>query len=99
MVGIFVQRHTPRWGKIGQYLSMLDIDEEYLRKERPFNYDKEGMLFTAMLLDGKYLTNTLQTDKMHAHTHQSTKSGGCCQKDVLLDTNGALLSLHPSCRG
>ena len=68
-VGKFINDWAPRWGKVGQYLSMLDIDEDYLIYERPIQYVKEGMLCTAVLLDGKdYLTDTLRTDKTHGRT-------------------------------
>lgn len=75
-VGEFIDRWGPRWAKVGQYLSILDIDEEYLVAERPLAYEMENMLYTAALLDGKdYLTDTIRKDKTHGRTQVSNKSG------------------------
>ena len=94
-IGQFIAKWAPRWGKAGQYLSMLDIDEDYLTCERPIQYVKEGMLRTAVLLDGKdYLTDTLRTDKTHARTQQSHKSGAAAAREMCCSTPMGLTFLY-----
>ena len=74
---------------------MLDIDEDYLTCERPIQYVKEGMLRTAVLLDGKdYLTDTLRTDKTHARTQQSHKSGAAAAREMCCSTPMGLTFLY-----
>ena len=94
-IGEFITKWAPRWGKVGQYLSMLDIDEDYLTHECPIQYVKEGMLRTAVLLDGKdYLTDTLRSDKTHARTQQSHKSGAAAAREMCCSTPMGLTFLY-----
>ena len=94
-VGRYINKWAPRWGKVGQYLSMLDIDEDYLRAELPLPYYKEGMRFTALLLDGKdYLVDTLRTDKTYARNQNSNKSGGAAAREMCCTTPSGLGFLY-----
>ena len=62
---------------------MLDIDEEYLQSERPIEYDREDVLNTAMLLDGKdYLVDTLRSDITFACNQNSAKSDGAAGREM-----------------
>lgn len=94
-VGGYINKWAPRWGKVGQYLSMLDIDDEYLRAEIPLEYYKEGMRYTAILLDGKdYLVDTLRTDKTYARNQNSNKSNGAAAREMCCSTPSGLCVLY-----
>ena len=52
-VGRIISEWVPRWGKAGEQLSVLIIDEHYLRKECPKEYEFLSEEKVAALLDGK----------------------------------------------
>mmetsp|Transcript_127 Transcript_127/g.151 ORF Transcript_127/g.151 Transcript_127/m.151 type:complete len:776 (-) Transcript_127:6-2333(-) len=52
-VGRFIMSWAPRWETVGTYLSDLDINEKYLKQERPQIFTDAGQDKIAIIVDGK----------------------------------------------
>jgi hypothetical protein len=51
--GRIVNKWVPRWGKAGEQLAILVIDDDYLRQERPDEYEFLEQEKVGALVDGK----------------------------------------------
>jgi hypothetical protein len=101
-VGKCVAKWAPRWGKVGQHLSMLDIDKEYLEAECPQGYDDEEMLKIACLVDGKdILMEWIRKDKTMNRSQLSNKSGRSASREMCISTplQGGLIFMYTRLAG
>ena len=69
-----IQEWAPKWGKIGQLLSILPINERFLIDETPAEYLIEGFDKVAVLVDGKdYMTDVIRQNSAYQRAMFSDK--------------------------
>jgi hypothetical protein len=54
-IGEYIYEWAPRWGKMGRFLSILDVTEELLKACVPKEFKDMKMEMVAMLVDGKVI--------------------------------------------
>lgn len=94
----WARRCSPMWGEVGRFLSILPLNEDYLIKQMPENFDLLGLSKVAGMPDGKdimtdtYRLNNAFTKAMHSDkVHHSaaryiawiTSSGLACEHSPL----------------
>jgi hypothetical protein len=55
MIGQYINKWAPKWGKMGRYLSNLDITESFLDATLPESYRAVGLTKICGVPDGKHI--------------------------------------------
>lgn len=70
----YVHECAPMWGRVGRYLSILDIDEDYLKREIPDAFKALGLEQVGAMPDGKdFATDTSRTNSAISRAMWSDK--------------------------
>jgi hypothetical protein len=89
--GRIIKEWLPRWGKAGEQLAILIINDEYLDKELPAEYKRLGLEKVAALLDGKdYLLQVIRKDDKKRRSQMSSKMHAAAGRDITWTTPGGL---------
>jgi hypothetical protein len=81
-INLYVQECSPKWGQMGRFLSILDLNEEYLDAEIPEVFKELGLGKVGAMPDGKdFATDTPRGDSTMSKASYSDKihhSGARC---------------------
>lgn len=94
-MGRIIKRWAPRWGKVGEQLSILVINEDYLQQEQPAEYAALGFEKVGALFDGKdYLVQVKRTNDKMRRSQMSSKMHAAAARDITWTTPMGLCFEH-----
>lgn len=81
-IGTYIGKWAPKWGQVGKYLSILDLEVDYLEDTYPEDtypesYKKVGLLRIEDRVPHHLFKLLFKVTLMHSHTHLSA-SRSCC---------------------
>jgi hypothetical protein len=92
-----IQEWAPKWGKIGQLLSILPINERFLIDEAPAEYLIEGFDRVAVLVDGKdYMTDVIRQNSAYQRAMFSDKVKHAAFREIAWTSKMGLSIEHTS---
>ena len=73
-VGRYHAEWMPKWGQAGEFLSLLDIDADFLAATMPEAFKNDNLEKVAALVDGKdFLCDTVRSNTMTTRSQYSNK--------------------------
>ena len=90
----------PRWGKVGEFLSILQMFPDYYDKERPDVYGELGFDKVGAMLDGKdALVETIRKNDLLKRSGHSSKMKAQAWRTIIWVTSMGLTFEHTRAMG
>lgn len=94
-MGRIIKEWAPRWGKAGEFLSILPMPEWYFDKELPDEYIERNLEKVAALLDGKdFLMHCKRKDDFMRRIQHSNKMKAAAARGIAWTTGAGLSFEH-----
>jgi hypothetical protein len=90
-VSAYIAAWAPKWGQAGKWLSILDIDEDFLVATEPQSYIDDGLRKIGYVVDGKdFATDTPRTHTAITRAFYSDKVRASLPAGCFITANAPL---------